>query len=101
MSEIVKEAQSYAIQKLAHTPAGKEVIRRTAMCPIHTRMSNEFRGLQKDIEGKLWWTFLCKEKGRHMFNAKPDRSAPTTVEGIEKWKAMQRQAMLKEATKGA
>jgi rRNA maturation protein Nop10 len=47
-------------------------------------------GTQPDFEGRVYWVFVCKEKGRHTFNALPDRTAPSTTEEYTKWRLEQK-----------
>lgn len=94
MTEYVKLAQSYGHQELTWDKSGHERIRRWAMCPQHQRRSSDYRGQQMDISLRTWWTFRCKEKGQHLFNIKPDRSAPTTEGEVEAWLVKARLAKL-------
>lgn len=89
MSEYVQKAQRYAKQVLVFNVRGQEIVRRSAMCPIHTCQVSDFNGVTS--EG---WVFHCREKGGHKFLAKPDPQAPKTREETEEWLRKQRQRRL-------
>lgn len=44
-----------------------------------------------------YWVFVCKEKGRHTFNAIPDKAAPRTPEESRLW--VQRQKEMRAGLK--
>lgn len=89
--QIVKTAQGYAVQTLVHTPSGHERVRRTAMCPTHTRQSSDFRGVNNGT-----WMFHCREKNGHPFYAHPDRQAPKTLAEIPAWEEKQRLGLIEK-----
>ena len=95
MSEVVKAAQRFASQRLVVNASGSEIIRRTAMCPTHTRLSSDFLGVTE--EG---WRFRCREKGGHDFLALPDPRAPKDMASVTKWMVAQRQERLKVMNNG-
>ncbi len=62
------------------------VIQRRARCPQHDKQSSLWlNGTQPDFEGRIYWVFVCKEKGRHTFNAIPDPTAPKTAGEMAEW----------------
>jgi hypothetical protein len=93
MSEIVKQGQLYARQSLVVNPSGAEIIRRTAICPTHTRQSSQYLGATEQ-----GWAFRCREG--HDFYARPDSSAPKTADEVAAWVEKQRQVRLREVSNG-
>ena len=79
---------SVALQSLIVNAAGKEIIRRTAICERHQEQTSNFLGPTHN-----GWEFRCR-KG-HLFYADPDPHAPKTKEGIEAWTLKQRSQRLK------
>lgn len=70
-----------AIQELSRT----DKVVRWARCPEHNKRSSAFRGVQPDLFSENnYWVFQCSEKGRHLFRADPDRTAPA-VGGEAEW----------------
>ena len=77
-----------ATQELATRNDGSDYVRRSAVCPEHERKSSDFFGYQRGIEGVLYWTFRCKEKGGHIFNVLPAVGAlgpSATYEEYQEW----------------
>ena len=79
----VAYARTFATQKLVVLKSGKEIIRRSGICPRHTIQSSSYLGVTLD-----GWMFSCREG--HNFTTKPARNAPTTIDEVEAWIAGQR-----------
>jgi hypothetical protein len=58
-------------------------ITREAECPEGHGMCSMFLGVTAN-----GWLFRCKKphSSAHLFNAEPDKTAPTNQEGVEKWR---------------
>lgn len=77
MSDLPLATQTYK-------PLNKtQKVSRSTVCPIHKKQTSDFLGVQ-EYEGKPAWKFRCPYD-RATFYAKPDKSAPTTVEGVAAW----------------
>jgi hypothetical protein len=64
-------------------------VTRSAVCPIHNKRSSTFLG-PVESNGKTHWQFRCMWDGQ-VFNALPDKSAPTTPEEVTGWVSRQQQ----------
>jgi hypothetical protein len=95
----VGHRMNVAIQELVVNPKGKEVTRRSAVCPAHNQKSSNYIG--PTAQG---WMFECKENSghmRHYFSAKPPKDAPSNVDEVQRWMNEQRQARISNGGRGA
>ena len=89
----MKLAKNYGVQQLVVNRKGKNVIRRSAYCPIHNKRSSHYQGAEE-----RGWIFCCGWNG-HIFYVIPDPQAPTTIEEIKKWEAAQVQKRVDELSR--
>lgn len=90
--------QSY---KPENQPANRII--RQARCPQHNT-PGKYRAVQPGLlDNKTYWAFACSYLGLkkiHIFLAIPDRTAPTTQEGVSEWiKSQQAQKLQKMEAK--